>query len=261
MTFGFILTRCVNSELTNKYWNECIKCIRRFYPIERIIVIDDNSKQEFIKADFEYNNVEIVQSEFPQRGELLPYYYFHKFHYFDNAVILHDSVFIHRKIAFKSLENSNISVIPLWHFEKYKGHNPNNTKRIASYLKNNKYVLNKINMEQTTSLNFNLVSSQNNWNGCFGCQSFINYNFLHFLQNKYNLFKLIDAVRNRDDRCCLERIMGLLFHLEYPQITKRGSILGSIIKHNKWWYTFNNYIDDKQARKLTNPVIKVFSGR
>ena len=71
MTFGFILTRYVHSVVTNKYWNECIKCIRRFYT-EKIIVIDDNSNQEYVQADFEYDNVEIVQSEFPQRGELLP---------------------------------------------------------------------------------------------------------------------------------------------------------------------------------------------
>lgn len=261
MTFGFILTRHVNSELTNKYWNECVKCIRRFYPNEKIIVIDDNSKQEYIKADFEYNNVEIVQSEFPQRGELLPYYYFHKFHYFDNAVILHDSVFIHKKIAFELLEKSRINVFPLWHFEKYKGHNPNNTKRIASYLKNNRYVLSKINNEQASSLNFNFVSSPNNWNGCFGCQSFINYNFLTFLQNKYKLFNLLHVVKKRNDRCSLERIMGILFYIEYPKICSQGSILGSIFNYGIWGYTYHSYCNDKQMNKITLPIIKVFSGR
>ena len=91
--FGFIITRHVNSERTNKYWNLCIRCIRRYYN-NTIIVIDDNSNKSFIKADFEYKNVQFIQSEFPGAGELLPYYYFHLNKYFNNAVIIHDSVFI-----------------------------------------------------------------------------------------------------------------------------------------------------------------------
>ena len=27
MSYGFIITRHVNSDLTNLYWNKCIKCI------------------------------------------------------------------------------------------------------------------------------------------------------------------------------------------------------------------------------------------
>ena len=40
-TYGFIITRHVNSEKTNKYWNKCVKCIRTFYPLKKIIIIDD----------------------------------------------------------------------------------------------------------------------------------------------------------------------------------------------------------------------------
>ena len=38
-TYGFIITRHVNSEKTNKYWNKCVKCIRTFYPLKKIIII------------------------------------------------------------------------------------------------------------------------------------------------------------------------------------------------------------------------------
>ena len=47
--YGFIITRHVNSEITNKYWNHAIRCIRRFYPYRKIIIIDDNSNQLFVK--------------------------------------------------------------------------------------------------------------------------------------------------------------------------------------------------------------------
>ena len=75
-TYGFIITRHVNSEITNKYWNHCIKCIRTFYPYRKIVIIDDNSNQDFLISFHNYENIEIINSEFPGRGELLPYYYF-----------------------------------------------------------------------------------------------------------------------------------------------------------------------------------------
>ena len=98
---GFIITRHVNSEQTNQYWNTCIQCIRKFYPKEffKIVVIDDNSQQHLVKAEYDYQNVEYIQSEFPGRGELLPYYYFFKHHFFERAVILHDSIFFQKKVT------------------------------------------------------------------------------------------------------------------------------------------------------------------
>ena len=70
--YGFILTRHVNSEQTNKYWNQCVKLIRTFYPLRKIVIIDDNSNQEFLKAEHNYKNLTIIQSEYLGRGELLP---------------------------------------------------------------------------------------------------------------------------------------------------------------------------------------------
>ena len=98
--FGFIIIRHVNSEKTNKYWNHNIRLIRRFYPFRLIVIIDDNSNYDYVKAEFDYKNIRVVQSEFPGRGELLPYYYFLKYKFFKNAVILHDSVYWDMLIEF-----------------------------------------------------------------------------------------------------------------------------------------------------------------
>ena len=92
MSFGFIITRHVNSETTNEYWNHCVKLIRSNYPHRKIIVIDDNSNYSFVKAHFNYKNVEIIQSEYPGRGELLPYVYYIRHKWFENAVIIHESL-------------------------------------------------------------------------------------------------------------------------------------------------------------------------
>jgi hypothetical protein len=84
-SFGFIITRHVNSDKTNNYWNNCVKLIRTLYPLRKIVIIDDNSDYNFVKQEHEYRNLQIIQSEFPKRGELLPYYYFLKHKFFSES--------------------------------------------------------------------------------------------------------------------------------------------------------------------------------
>jgi hypothetical protein len=61
---GFIFTRHVNSERTNSYWIECYKSIRKIYPHNFIIIIDDNSNYDYISfpADLEIYNCDIIIS-------------------------------------------------------------------------------------------------------------------------------------------------------------------------------------------------------
>ena len=67
-TLGFIITRNVVSNITNEYWNNCVTLIRTLYPTNKIVIIDDNSNQFHIHAHHTYQNVEIIQSEYPGRG-------------------------------------------------------------------------------------------------------------------------------------------------------------------------------------------------
>jgi len=48
MSIGFIILRHVISETTNRYWMLCYDSIRRYYPLHRIMIIDDNSNYEFV---------------------------------------------------------------------------------------------------------------------------------------------------------------------------------------------------------------------
>jgi hypothetical protein len=50
-SFGFIMTRHVNSELTNNYWNHSVKLLRTFYPDKKIVIIDDNSNYDYVKDE------------------------------------------------------------------------------------------------------------------------------------------------------------------------------------------------------------------
>jgi len=256
MLFGFIVTRHVNSINTNKYWNHSLKLLRMFYPLVKIVIIDDGSNPAFLKADDQiYSNVEFIQSEYIGRGELLPYIYFLRNpQWFENAVILHDSVFIHKRIAFEKLKTP---VMPLWFFP-YDKENIHNILRICSGLKNNYILMHKLTQNQPNILGMN---SSNEFACCFGAQSFINYNFLNKIEEKYGITNLVYYIKNRTDRCALERIIGLLFTMEYPALMNYKSLLGNIQVVGNWGYSFEDYQNHLYNKKRIKPVVKVWTGR
>jgi len=254
--FGFIITRHVNSENTNKYWNHSIKLLRFFYTIKKIVIIDDNSDANFLKAEHDYSNVEIIQSEFPGRGELLPYYYYIKDKFFENAVIIHDSVFFHKRINFEVLNGT--TVVPLWYFNA-DNENKSNTLQIIKKLKNDSIIESNLKFNQVNMLN---IIFDKSWDGCFGCQSYINHNFLLHIENKYNISSLTDVIQNRADRCCLERILGCIFSTECPKVNITKSLFGNILKYPLTGrYNFDMYQTDLKKGTIKKPVVKIWTGR
>jgi hypothetical protein len=251
-SFGFIITRHVNSYKTNKYWNHSVKCLKTLYPLNKIIIIDDNSNYKFVKDEFEYTNVEIIQSEFPKRGEILPYYYLLKRKFFNNAIIIHDSVFFHKRINFDKLRG--IDVLPLWFFYPDK-ENVENTKRIIRNLRNYQNIESKISEQNIISM------PQDKWFGCFGVQTYINLIFLERIEEKYKITNLLNAIHCRADRCSLERIFGCIFYTEYNKIIKQKSLFGDIMKYQKWGYSYDEYMNNLKSGILPKIIIKVWTGR
>lgn len=257
--YGFIITRHVRDEKTNQYWNVCIKRIRHYYPYVKIVIIDDNSNHTFLKAHKEYQNVETIQSEFIGRGELLPYYYFHKHKWFPFAVIIHDSVFFHKRVAFEKLLSH--PVLPLWHFKPDK-ENIINAFRIATQLKNNENVLRKLNFNEDFVQLFDFKNkTSHGWDGCFGVQSLISYGFVSLLQQKYNIFNMIPHVTCRADRCSLERIMSILFFEEYRNLNTIHSLFGDIFRYQNFGYSYESYKKDFNKGLVPRYVVKVWTGR
>ena len=72
---GFIILRHVNSYVTDKYWKLCYDCIRKYYPENDIVIIDDNSHPEYVSYKSIYKT-KIIEAPYPKRGELLPYLYY-----------------------------------------------------------------------------------------------------------------------------------------------------------------------------------------
>ena len=276
MDYGFIITRHVNSQKTNEYWNRCVCFLNRFYPKRRIIIIDDNSNQEFVKGFKEYMNLEIIQSEFPGRGELLPYYYLYHHRFFPFAVIIHDSVFFHRRIPFEKF--SKIDAMPLWNFNSDTD-NCTNSFRLIRNMKNKKQLYPFLAKENSKASSitaapmkahqFPILGMQHKnpyeerfalWKGCFGVQCMIRTAFLTFIVDKYDMFQLLHEVQCRTDRCCLERIFGVIFFLETK--LKVISVFGDIIKYSPFNYTYDQYKEDYYAKKkIPHAVTKIFTGR
>ena len=263
---GFIILRNVNSSKTNEYWKECYRCIRYFYPSNKILIIDDDSDKVFLTCDAETNtnanantiklyNTTIIQSEYPKRGELLPYYYYLKNKFCDIAVILHDSVFIQTHINFHVDEYKM-----LWHFPSYlmkdgqsSGKQIEQIKALGHQGLNHMYE------------NFYL----NKFNGCFGAMSIITHDYLSEINTIFKIDKLLPHITCRVSRCAFERVFSFLLLYKQNERSvgvangagknRHLSLLGDIIKYCKWGITFDEYMKNRHTMKL--PIVKVWTGR
>ncbi len=187
--FGFIILRHVNNIKTNDYWQICYDSIRKFYPENKILIIDDNSNYDFISKKTLHNTI-IINSEFHGKGEILPYIYYLQNKLFDSALIIHDSVFIQKKIDF-SVTDYKI----LWDFGHGRDQINDETKMIQA--------LDNQNLKD-------FYENKSLWKGCFGGMTIITYNFLKLLDNKYNLSKLLDLINSRYNRKSFERVLGCI---------------------------------------------------
>jgi hypothetical protein len=198
--FGFIITRHVNSEKTNRYWNHSVKLLRTLYPDKKIIIIDDNSNQNFVKADFDYQNVIIVKSEFPGSGEILPYYYFLERKWADSMIFLHDSMFLNRPFHDDELDHSARFH---WHFTSNSADDKRKINLYLSSLQNNNELLEFY------------QNSSSRWKGCSGGATIIDYDTTLLLETKYKIFNVLTMViKRRKDREAFERVLGILAFYE-----------------------------------------------
>ena len=228
---GFIILRHVNNELTNKYWITCFNSIRQYYPENNILIIDDNSNYEYITEETLYKTT-IINSEYPKRGELLPYYYYLHNKLFDIAVIIHDSVIVNKYIDF-SVEKYKF----LWDFNHNWDQIKDETRMINIF---NDLELNKF------------YENKELWKGCFGAMSIITHDYLTYINNKYDIRKLLDYVLDRYNRCSFERVIACLLQKE----EKKETLLGDIHKYCPWGIPFSQI---SKYKKL--PLIKYWSGR
>jgi hypothetical protein len=232
--FGFIILRHVNNELTNKYWINCVKSIRLYYPENNIIIIDDNSDYKYITYEPLYKTT-IINSEYPKRGELLPYYYYLHNKMFEIAVIIHDSIIINKYIDFSYINVEKYKF--LWEFEHDWDQIEDETRMIN--------VFNDLELKT-------FYENKDLWKGCFGCMTIIRHDYLIYINNKYDISKLLYYVLDKYNRQSFERVIACLLQKE----GKKEVLLGNIHKYCNWGIPFNE-ID--KCKNL--PVIKYWTGR
>jgi len=242
MSLGFILLRHVKSAETNELWMECYDCIRKYYPLNKILIIDDASNYTFVDTNKVLSNTLIIQSEFKGRGELLPYYYYFHNKLFDYAVVLHDSVFIQQYIDFGK-ENRF-----LWSFRHY-------WDNLYDY----SAIFQTLSEKELVEKVFNDKSS---WEGCFGVMSILSHDLLCEIEKTFNLLKLTDCITTRENRMALERIFAVLFTLSNKKNNiKTTTVFGDIHSLGIWDQRYETYLLKKKNNEITLPIEKVWSGR
>lgn len=228
---GFIILRYVNNSETNRYWIENYNNIRKYYPENQIMIIDDNSDNKYL-TNIELYKTIVICSEFPRRGEILPYYYYLKNKLFDTAVIIHDSVFINKYINFN--------------VEKYK--------MIWDFYHNYDQIDDEMKMIKIFKDDDLLKFYENKslWTGCFGAMTVIKYDFLESVNKKYDLTKLFPLITTRYNRCSFERVLACLLQ----SLEKGETLLGNIFNYSYFGIKY-----DQKNNYSNLPITKVWTGR
>lgn len=244
-TFGFIILRHARNEIDNLLGKRCFESIRKHYPTNTIVIIDDHSLLHDVSYIDEHTTVEYSELH-PGVGELLPWYYFYKKKYFDVACILHDSMGISENIDI--IQNKNKF---LWQFEGDHMLGNHGEFEIVKYLRGG-------NMNW-----YGMVSESKKWKGCFGVCGIFEWDVLVHLQIIFGIFDehFVSKIRTRTDRMALERIFGWCCYI----LGYNTSILNDIHYYpNAFYETRNEVALEKMNHDILNkiyPIIKIWRGR
>ena len=239
---GFIILRNVIDRTTGEYWKLSYRCIRKFYPNNYIIIIDDNSNYNFVDLKFQENlyNAHIIRGDYPARGEILPYYYFLKSKIFKKACIIHDSVFIN-----SNLDTAVTDYKFLWHFKNDTTEYTTSQKDMIGFLNNSNELLHFFNNNKYRR-------------ACFGSMSIITHKYLEEINNRYQLFRLLPIIKSRKDRMFFEVVFACILQFRHVQ----PSLFGDIKNFGKWNLRYNDIQKDTHdLSKINLPLIKVWTGR
>lgn len=214
MNFGFIIPTHCSLPQHKSSLLKCIESIRKFYPKNMIVIINDKSSIKLSFTDDE--NIEIVDSCIEKGGEVNSYIMFLENKYFDKAIILHDGMYMKKKlIDIEKIDN----VLYIWYFTNHRFHwsfinEPKSEYNQVNNIRNhddlilhciNKYDFN----ENFKKYSLKLYHQKHKWSGCFGLQSIITHNFLVVLQEKTNIITVFKKFNNRRLRMVAESLFAI----------------------------------------------------
>jgi hypothetical protein len=206
------------------------------YPDEPILIIDDNSDQAYI-GEHPTTNATVVQSEYPQRGDLLPYLYYLTHKISDRVIIFNDSAFLTRAVPYCDERPYQ----HLWDFEHDWDQEHDEASMVCA-------------LDTDGSLRA-LHADKASWKGCFGSMTVITHEYLSAVDARFGLAKLAALVTSRFHRMSFERVLACLLR----SLCDRSppSVYGDIHAYCPWGVKF----DEGMLRYAHLPVIRVWTGR
>ena len=244
-TFGFVVTRHINSPKSALLWKECYSCIRKHHPNSPIMLIDDNSNSDLVDTAFDSGctSTIFVTSDFPGRGELLAYYYYLCMNPFPRAVFLHDSAFLNYPLPKFTQDLSGVHT--LWSFKHHLddddcGASISDTRKQLEEFRDPALV--------------KLQENTEGWLGCFGGMVIMTHDAISKMDRGGGFSRLLPLVTCRADRMSFERTMGVLVASDAN--SPHAGLLGDIHKYCPWGLTYANRHKTKHL-----PITKVWTGR
>lgn len=281
---GIIIIRHITDDETSMYWRYCVRSVRVNHPEVPIVIIDDNSTSIFVtdalkKEEAELYKCRVIYSIYKKQGEFLPYYYFSLSQngWFENALIIHDSVFFTQPLTNLDVVFDIIGkhgFLFLWHFE-YLYEDVNDEVKLITALKNGNDIIEKVYYDRSM------------WSGCFGAMAFVSYAFTVKMFESYAFSNLLHEIATRRNRMSFERLIACtMIHAAIQEDASKNksqeksyykmhSYLGRIHDYCKWGLRFSEIQDEfiaalesKQLQRgeeeesnIQFPLIKVWSGR
>lgn len=236
---GIIMLRHVTDKTSDKFWRHGYDCIREFYPTENVLIIDDNSNYDFISEKELDKNTLVIRSEYPGRGEVLPYYYYSRIgnKFCNTALCIHDSMFITAHININEINKCKM----LWSFSSHHPYERNNAYNILSVYHDSE---------------LNTLFGGITWKGCFGGMSIINHDYLLEINNKFNISLMLEVITTRPHREAFERVWGAILHFCENTQKVNNVLIGDIHEKGHWGKTWGQHNSMK-----TFPITKIWYSR
>lgn len=207
---GFIILRHVSDIRSKELWYLSYQCVRKLYPENPILIIDDHSNYNYIDINIEKKliNTTIIENTKPGRGEILPYLYYLENKIAEKIIFLQDSTFITKKIDVSNIKNFK----SLWYFkhkyDRYCSTRGNFTVLLSKLLNGDKLI--------------KFMVNENKWFGSTGAQTIISYDYLKKIDNMYDLKRVQYYIKKRRQRMDFERILSIILWSLQDKVIKNG---------------------------------------
>ena len=215
-SFGFIIPSYCDSELHLLQLKRCINSIRKFHKDEKIIVIDDYSEIDLTNELKGFDNLIVIMSPVKSAGDMVTYSVFKDNYLFQKAITIQDSMILEKELT--NLKNVT-SVNYLWYFTNHRLHWGKIKEPQTEYnIKNNIKVHDDavldcikklITKDDFKDYALNIYAKKNEWSGCFGCLTIMDYDFMLKLNKDTGI---IDLLLNMNDNR-LRRVAESIFAL------------------------------------------------